>query len=313
MGIAMIGRARSSYGAIILKRRALRSIVLISVVAVVTAALAFAVVYWVKHGSGERSATLKAWTDGAYDRVYLSSGKQLEETPLSSFWLMMRGFSAYQLATAQINVQDTLSYIDESIIALRKALLVGAGRMDARVRYVLGKAYYQKGPQYADQAAANLEAALAASLEAPDLNEYLGLAYAALHDYRKSVIAFSQALGSDPSDLLLLSIARSYLELGERDSARAYLIRCAENSKDSHVIMQAKLLLGKILSETGDLAGAEKEYLSILEIDGDNAEAHFALGELYSAGGDAVRARAEWRKTLRIDPTHGPARARLSL
>jgi tetratricopeptide (TPR) repeat protein len=286
---------------------------LISIVALATAASAFAIVYWLNHGSGERSSALKAWKDGAYDKVYQSSGEQLEKAPLSSFWLLMRGFSSYQLATAQINTQNTLAYIDESIVVLRKALLVGAGRMDARARYVLGKAYYQKGPQYADQAAAYLEAALASSLDAPDIYEYLGLSYAALHDYRKSVVAFSQALGDNPSDLLLLSIARSYLELGEKDSARAYLVHCAEHSKDSHVITQAKLLLGRTLSDSGDAAGAEKEFLSILEIDEENAEAHFALGELYSAGGDAVRARAEWRKTLRIDPAHGPARARLSL
>ncbi len=309
----MIGRARSSYGALILRRRALRSIALISIVVLLTAASAFAAVYWVRHGSGERSAALKAWTDGAYDVVYRSAEKQLEEAPLSSFWLMMRGFSAYQLATAQINNQDTVAYIDESIAVLRKAQLVGSGRMEARVRYVLGKAYYQKGPQYADQAAANLEAALAAKIDAPDIHEYLGLAYAALHDYKKSVIAFSQALGPDPSDLLLLAIAKSYIELGEKDSARAYLIRCAENSKDTHVIIQARLLLGRILFEGGDAAGAEKEYLSILDIDAENAETHFALGELYSALGDAVKARAEWRRTLRIDAAHGPARARLSL
>ncbi len=309
----MIGRARSSYGALILKRRALRSIAFISIVALLTAASAFGFVYWVRHGSGDRSAALKAWTDGAYDVVYRSAEAKLEEAPLSSFWLIMRGFSAYQLATAQINNQDTLVYIDESIAVLRKATLVGAGRMEARVSYVLGKAYYQKGPQYADQAVANLEAALAAKIDAPDIHEYLGLAYAALHDYEKSVIAFSEALDSDPSDLLLLAIAKSYIELGEKDSARAYLIRCAENSKDTHVIIQAKLLIGRILLEGGDAAGAEKEYLSILEIDTENAETHFALGELYYAAGDAVKARSEWRRTLRIDPAHGPARARLSL
>jgi tetratricopeptide (TPR) repeat protein len=309
----MIGRARSSYGALILRRRALRSIALISVVVLVAATLTFAFVFWHKHGSGERSAVLKAWTNGAYEEVYQSSGKQLEEEPLSSFWLMMRGFSSYQLATAQINTQDTLKFIDESIVVLRKALLVGTGRMEARVKYVLGKAYYQKGSEYADEAVSCLEAALAASIDAPDIHEYLGLSYAALHDYQNSVVAFTQALGSNPSDLLLLSIARSYLALGEKDSARAYLVRCAENSKDSFVVAQAKLLLGKALSEDGDVAGAEREFLSILEIDEGNAEAHFALGELYSAAGDAVKARAEWRKTLRIDPAHGPARARLSL
>ena len=309
----MIGRARSSYSALILRRRALRSIALISVLAFAAASLTFALLYWRNHGGGERAAALEAWTNGSYAEVYATSGKQLEKEPTSSFWLMMNGFAAYQLATAQINAQDTMRYVDESIVALRKALLIGTGRMEKRVRYVLGKAYYQKGPKYADEAVSNLEAARDAGSDAPDLNEYLGLSYAALHDYRASVVAFSQALGSNPSDLLLLSIARSYLALGENDSARAYLVRCAENSKDSLVVAQAKLLLAQVLLASGDAAAAEKEYLSIIEADDGNAEAHFALGELYAAGGDTVKARAEWRKTLKIDPAHGPARARLSL
>ena len=216
-----------------------------------------------------------------------------------------------------------LAYINNCIWALRKALLFHENTADGRIHYVLGKAYYYKGSGYADLAVNYLEKARSASYRAGDIPEYLGLAYAGIRDYRNSVAAFSMALGDDQSDLhqtdihqsdiLLISIARSYLALGENDSARAYLIRCLDISKDSKTIAAARLLLGGIFLKNGDIAGAETEFLKVIEENGDNAEAHYQLGELYSVTGDNTRARAEWRRVLRIDPAHGPARSRLNV
>jgi tetratricopeptide (TPR) repeat protein len=229
------------------------------------------------------------------------------------FLLTMHGFSAYQLAVAQINDYDTISYVDECIWSLRTALLSDEGPGDPRIPYVLGKAYYAKGEGYEDLAINFLETARDENYEAGDLPEYLGLAYAAIHDYRSSVAAFSLALDGNDSDLLLFSIARSYLALEETETAAAYLMRCVEGSKDSDTIIAARLLLGQILEDSGDASGAEAQYLAILEENGENAEAHFQLGELYNAAGDGTRARAEWRRTIRIDPAHRSARARLNM
>jgi tetratricopeptide (TPR) repeat protein len=178
----------------------------------------------------------------------------------------------------------------------------------------LGKAYYYKGQGYADLAVEYLEKAWAANFKANDIPEYLGLAYATLGDYRSSVAAFSLALTGDwePSDVLLLAIARSYLAMDEMEAARAYLVRCLQVSRDSNIIIVARLLLGNTLFKIGDLAGAEIEFLIVIEESGENAEAYFQLGELYALGGDTTRARAEWRRALRLDPTHGPARSRLN-
>jgi tetratricopeptide (TPR) repeat protein len=309
----MIGRVRSGYGNIIMRRRALVTAVGVLVSILVASAIGYAVYrYRDRIVGGDSSAALKSWNAGNFEEVHALAAKNVEARPLSSFWLVLQGMSSYQLAVAQINQSDTLRYIDESIIALRKALLVGAGTMDAKARYVLGKAYYRKGPEYADLAVSYLEAA-SASYAAPDLYEHLGLAYASLKDYRKSVVAFSKALGDSPSDLLLLAIARSYLELGELDQAKAYLVRCAETSKDVVVAAQARLLLGDSYRKRGLAAEAEKEYSAVIGQDARNADAYFALGELYAESGDAVKARAEWRKALRIDPTHGPSRSRLGM
>jgi tetratricopeptide (TPR) repeat protein len=236
----------------------------------------------------------------------------LKEKPLDSFLLTIHGFSSYQLAVAQINSYDMLSYIDESIWSLRKALLFRENSTDGRIFYVLGKAYFYKGHGYADLAVNYLEKARAAMYMAADIPEYLGLAYASIKDFRKSVSAFTLALTGEPSDVLLLSIARSYLALQEDESAKAYLVRSLEISKDSKTIAASRLLLGTILAKEGDVSGAEKEFLKVIEESGENADARYQLGELYALGGDPTRARAEWRRALRINPTHGPARSRLN-
>jgi len=268
----------------------------------------------------ERRELRESFESGAFEISYDQSEKMLKEKPLDFFLLTINGFSAYQLAIAQINNFDMLSYIDNCIWSLRKALLLGENSSDARIFYVLGKAYYYKGSGFADLAVKYLEKARNLSYRAGDIPEYLGLSYAATRDFRNSVAAFTLALtgegglgGNEPSDVLLLSIARSYLALEEYDSARAYLIRCMETSRDSKTIAAARLLHGVILLNAGDYGRAEVEFLKVLEENGENAEAHFQLGELYALGGDATRARSEWRRAYRIDPTHEPARNRLNM
>jgi tetratricopeptide (TPR) repeat protein len=303
----------SDYGAVVHRKRAVYHT---AAIAFVLLAIGAAVVFFagIKRQIGnEREELLRLWEDNSYEAVYTMSRDRLIAKPMDFFLLTMHGFSAYQLAVAQINDYDTISYIDECVWSLRKALLCDEGPGDTRISYVLGKAYYAKGEGYEDLAIKFLETARDENYEAGDLPEYLGLAYAAIQDYRSSVAAFSLALDGNDSDLLLFSIARSYIALEETETAAAYLVRCVEGSRDSNTIVAARLLLGKILEDSGDASGAEAQYLAILEENGENAEAHFHLGELYNAAGDGTRARAEWRRTIRIDPAHRPARARLNM
>ncbi|MDR1099774.1 MAG: hypothetical protein LBL28_04765 [Treponema sp.] len=280
----------------------------------------------------ERQELLEYWENGFFDLAFSASDAALLSKPMDYFFLTLRGFSAYQLGIAQINNADTLTYIDECIWSLRKAMLLKNGQNDGRVFYVLGKAYYYKGPEYADLAVLYLEKARSVLYRAADIPEYLGLSYAALHDYRGSVEAFSQALtpseayfpgeaatgvdfrgAQEPSDVLLLSIARSYMALDELDAAQAYLLRCIEISRDSNIRVAARLLAAEILGKNGDAGGAEIQYVAVLEETGENAEAHYQLGELYAGGGDMTRARAEWRRAYRIDPAHAGVRTRLGM
>lgn len=266
------------------------------------------------------SEIIQFWEDGNYEETYRLTSEELEKKPLDFSLLTLYGFSSYQLALAQINNHDTQIYIDNCISSLRKALLLRGGEKDARIWYVLGKAYYFKGPYYADLTVECLEEARNLHYEASDISEYLGLAYAAIHDYRSSVAELSMSL--DPSgnsdnaaisDLRLLTIAQSYIGLGEHEAARAYLVQCIETSKDEDVALKARFLLASVFLELGDTDGALSQFSTINGISGGNADAYYQLGEIYAASGDTVRARAEWRNAVRVNPSHAASRERLGI
>ncbi len=305
----------SNYGRHIYRLKRLRSfgIAFLSVAVIIISV--FVILQFKNSTKNERKEFLRIWNEGDYEQAYKLSKLALEEKPLDYFLLTINGFSAYQMGIAQINSQNTLIFINECIFSLRKALLQKESNKDGRLFYVLGKAYAYKGGEYADLAVKYLEKANSLSYDAYDIHEYLGLAYASYGDYRGSVKAFTQAFvpGKQPSDNLLLSISRSYIAMEDYNIAIDYLTRCNEFSADSKSVIASRFMLAEISRNRSDYDRAEKQYLSIINDFGENAEAHYQLGELYSQRGDTTRARSEWRTTIRQDPAHAKARARLNI
>ncbi|MDR2481740.1 MAG: tetratricopeptide repeat protein [Spirochaetaceae bacterium] len=315
--------SKSNYGERFKRRQKLKIIGFFGVSALIITGIVFFLVGRTSDISGREGGNgnkdlVKLWQEGAFLEVFNMSEQKLEKKPLDFFLLMIHGFSAYQIAIAQMNDADRLPYIDRAIWALRKARLTHQGENDARVKYALGRAYYYKGPSYADLCVKYLKEARTAYYNAEDIPQYLGLAYALLHDYRNSVIAFTDALDpknnpKGPSDILLLAIARSYIELSEFVSARPYIVKALNISKDFNTIAAARLLLASIMMEEGDSAGAEKEIRSVISEGGESAEAHFRLGLLYEKQNDYYRARAEWRKAFNLNPNFTFVREKLNL
>jgi tetratricopeptide (TPR) repeat protein len=308
-------KIKSRYGRQIYKQKTIRALAVFFSIAIVAVISIFVVIQVRKSIVNEKREVLRVWNDGDYRQAYEISRNALVNKPIDYFLLTINGFSAYQLGISQINNQNTLLFIDESIRSLRKSLLLKDSKSDGRVCYVLGKAYSYKGSEYADLAIKYLERANALSYEAQDIPEFLGLAYAACGDYRSSVEAFTQAFipGRPPSDTLMLSIARSYMAMEEYDIAVGYLQRCVETSPDSKSVVIARFLLAEVYIASGDYDSAERHYLNILNDSGENAEVHYQLGELYNLKGDTTRARSEWRIAYRQDPAHAKARARLNI
>ncbi|GMO27126.1 MAG: tetratricopeptide repeat protein [Termitinemataceae bacterium] len=319
----MLISSKSNYGSVIRRKQTLRTFVLLILLAFILVSIVALFSIQRSRSARDQKDLIRLWQSEDYRSVFDQSAKDLEKKPMDYFLLSLHGFSAYQLAVAQINQENMLIYLDQCIWALRNALLSKDKKQIGRIYYVLGKAYFSKGSDFSDLAIQYLEAAKQEYFKASDIPEHLGLAYADVKDYRNSVIAFSEALvpedGEDggkmgaANDALLLAIAKSYIELDELDTAGAYLARCLDVSKDFNTIAVAKLLYGNILLKKGNYAEAEKQFLAVLKEGGERADAHFQLGELYAAREENTRARAEWRKAWYIDPAYTPAIARLNM
>jgi tetratricopeptide (TPR) repeat protein len=305
----------SSVNSKTLKKQVIQGTVFILALGVVL--ILFIVFFGVKfREAGNKKNILGYWEQGLWIEAYETSKSALASKPMDVFFLTINGFAAYQTAMAQINNTGSLEFIDVCIWSLRKALLGRNTDKDGRIRYVLGKAYYVKGPDYADLSVRYLEEAKSAAFNAGDLNEYLGLAYAVIQDYGKSIEALTASLDStgkdENSDILLMRIAQSYMGLEEWERAKTYLFRCINASRDTGLVLEARLQLGKVLRNSEDLDGAVAVFESVLEESGEIAEAAYELGEIYASRGDMIRARAAWRRARRADPNFAPVLLRLN-
>jgi tetratricopeptide (TPR) repeat protein len=250
------------------------------------------------------------WNNRLYEEIIMRCDERLDQDPLDTQALVFRGFSYFYRAVSEITLEERIPFLDEAIVSLRRALLNAENPWAAETDYVLGKTYYHRGKYYYDLTVKYLGRALEKGYQADDVYEYLGLAATQLDRVETGLQYFHRALEKNPTDLLLLMIGQSYLQLSRTGEAEEYLIRAVNKTEDKAVEKRCRLFLGQLYFDRQDFLKAEKEYQEILEIDPNSAEAHFNLGEIYLKMSDLVRARAEWRKTLVIDPSHYGARLR---
>ena len=259
---------------------------------------------------GNSIVNLKSkWKIYDFEQVYDISSAILYKTPFNNTARMYNGYAAFFLAVSQSDVVQSLAYIDESINSLRIALQGARKGAVSQIEYMLGKAYFYKNLQssyhyYADLAVNYLLKSKKDGYEADDIPELLGLSYASLGMTMESISAFTEALLVRESDILLLSIAEQYHNVGQDLAAEQYLFRISQNCKDEQVILRSHLLMGNIYLERGKFEDAEKEFNFILEKNENSADAYYGLGVIYENQGDMVKARSEWRKALRIQNNH---------
>jgi tetratricopeptide (TPR) repeat protein len=225
--------------------------------------------------------------------------------------LVLGGFARFYAGVNQVNVERKSQLIDESITYLRRAKLLPRTPMEAQVEYILGKAYYHKGPFFADLTVDHLENALAAGYDSGDTYEYLGLAYAQLGDLERSVTNFEIAAERQPTDLLYLTVAQTYQQLDDYTEAENYLRKAIAASEDDYMRYRARIELVEVLVVSEQFGPAERLLDQILEANPESADAHYYLGVVYDATGNPERARFEWREARRIDPNHVEALRRL--
>jgi tetratricopeptide (TPR) repeat protein len=244
-----------------------------------------------------------------YDETIATADTILRGDPLNTVALSYKGFACFYRAVSQDALEERMPYLDQSIVALRRARLAGTP-FSGETDYVLGKAYFNKGKYYYDLAISSMESSIAGGYMQKDSHEYIGQAYTQLGDYEKGMEHFLIALRGDSGDLLLLTIGQTYYQMKRTGDAVDYLLRTLNKTEDKDLEERARVLLGGIYLDTNELFKAEEQFAAIVAIDPRSADAHYSLGEVYAKMNDPVKARAEWRSALIIDPSHYGAKLR---
>lgn len=250
------------------------------------------------------------WSAGRYDEVLTASEAMLARAPLDPGALAFRGFAAFQKGVGEGTAEERAPWLDEAVVALRRARLV-SGALAAEIEYVLAKAAYHRGKYSYDQTIAYMQSAIDRGFVRPDSYEYLGMAWTQLGDPEKGIAAFLRALEQDPTDILLLTIGTTYLQMKRTGDAVDFLLRALTTTEDAAIERQARFKLGEIYLDRGEVFKAEEQYRALVERDPKSADAHFYLGETYAKMNDPVKARAEWRAAFALDNQHYGARLRL--
>ncbi len=260
-----------------------------------------------------RQYVLQTWNSGDKALTLELCKAALEQSPFDSFYLSMFGIASYYLAADSSEGDERQVLMEGALFSLRKALAQQKRLpVQGQVEYLLGKIYFQKGAPWLDLSVQYLERSIEDGYEAKDSEQFLALGYAGIGDHRVAIQHFEKALVQEPSDILRLSAAISYKELGELDKTVEYLSSSINSASDGLLVQRARFLLGEIAMEKGNITEADKLYRSIVETDPGSAEGWYHVGLVAEALKDPIAARAAWRKTTNIDPNHIEARKKLA-
>jgi len=263
--------------------------------------------------SFSKKAILETWSSGDKTATLDMTRASLELSPIDPFYLSFNGIAAYYISSDKLEGEEKQSLLDEAVFSLRKAMASG-GKLPvaAQVEYVLGKAYFQKGQPWYDLAAKYLALSKKDGYEGKDSEQYLGLSYAGLLNHEAAVEHFEAALEQESSDVLMLSAAISYKELGNMEKTSELLGKAATSATDALIVQRARFMLGDMAMESGDIAKAQAQFQAIVDTDPRSAEGWYRLGLIAELQKDPIKARADWRKATSIDPNHVEARKKLA-
>ena len=115
--------------------------------------------------------------------------------------------------------------------------------------------------------------------EANNLYEILGIIYLKTGKTQDSIVAYNKAIILNPNDIFLkYQLGSLYYNLNCPDDAiNVYNSILKENSTDS----QIRLTKAELLSDKGNLLGASKEYISVLEDYPNSLEAKYGIYKIY--------------------------------
>jgi Flp pilus assembly protein TadD len=144
------------------------------------------------------------------------------------------------------------------------------------------------------------KAAVKAAPRIPDNHNYLGLAFANVHDAEKAEAEYREAMRMDPDyETPVSNLANLFLKQGDFKSATRYARQAiAISSQDPY----AHSSLGIALCKLGECSEGLEESRTAEKLDSENPEFHRSLAALLESNRDYNGALQEYRQVDRLRP-----------
>lgn len=263
-------------------------------------------------GFAQRSNIVGLWEAGDYGRVLTYSESVLERNPVDARALFFAGAASYYLLSFGSVLEDQGHYLNQAILNLRTYLeLKKNPPYAAEAHYLLGKAYYNKGPSYVNLVIQHLQNAIALGYQNTDIAEYIGMAYILSGDYVTGVQYLDKAPYRKDNYALEYNMAKAYTLAENYEEAQKLYQNVYQNSSDDNLKDQAYLQMAKLHYQMGQYPKAKEIFLVFLKKYPNNTEAHFGLGEIYYLEKNMRAAKQQWEAVVRLDPLNVEALTRL--
>jgi len=118
---------------------------------------------------------------------------------------------------------------------------------------------------------------------------------------KRGIRYFEKALVLDPSNVAVaLFVGEHFFRLNKPVLARAYLERAIQEEKDNYI---ARLMLGVICGDDGDLDSAKRHLGKALKIKRNSFAAHYGLGRILVSEGRVREALTHLKRALSLKPS----------
>lgn len=255
-------------------------------------------------GLHDQAKTELALVVAGWDPVLRSAARTLQ-TAYDEFTLFPDGQEIHLITL----IARALAQVQECELALPLLVQVLDSQEDYRDAWIV-QGYCELTTERPEQALASLERAYALDPEKPEIQYFLGRAYAAMQDHKNAITFYTYALtnGFEPEKEVRRRIAEEATELGDGVTALAQFSALA-NTPGADLDIRAKEITLLITVEKKEEAYSQA--LKATAAFPDEARAFELLGWAAEVSGRSVEARAAYEKALSLDPNSVTAKEKL--
>ncbi|MCK5568306.1 MAG: tetratricopeptide repeat protein [Spirochaetes bacterium] len=241
---------------------------------------------------------------GNYNMVIHEGTPYLEKRPYNDRLLRYVGEAYYYISTG-LTGEEKRESINKAILFLRKGIVLSQfDEVLTKSYFLLGMAYFNKGPNHYELAAEYLSKSFENGYNDNSLFEILGYCYFKLGLLDEAIDYLEKAKVMTPKDIVHLFLAFAYKNKGLFESAIREFDYLIAKSRDDVILEEAFAARAWIDFQEERFEQSKHNLNKVFNLNKNSAYAHFWMGNIYEKKGDLISARKEWRLALKIDPKH---------